>query len=49
VPAVAAALLVGSADVRAARNYRGADEGALLGRVGISEALQIITGPGAEG
>lgn len=42
----ATGLLVGSADVRATRNYRGATQVHFVAESGISEALQVINGPG---
>ena len=42
----AAGLNIGSATVQATRNYRGASRVHMVAEAGISEALQIINGPG---
>jgi hypothetical protein len=42
----AATLNVGSASVQATRNYRGAEQVHLVAEAAISEALQVINGPG---
>src|SRR5438874_11996208 len=44
--AAAAGLLVGSADVSAMRNYRGAGQVHFVAESGVSEALQTGNGPG---
>ena len=44
--AAAAGLLVGSADVSAMRNYRGAGQVHFVAESGVSEALQTVNGPG---
>src|SRR5262245_39603670 len=42
----AASLAVAMSNIRATRNYRGASQVHLVAESGISEALQIINGPG---
>lgn len=42
----ATALVVGSGDLRATRNYRGAMQAHFVAESGISEALQVMNGPG---
>ncbi|MGH7342580.1 MAG: hypothetical protein ACREKH_19010, partial [Candidatus Rokuibacteriota bacterium] len=42
----AAGLNIGSASVQATRNFRGASRVHMVAEAGISEALQIINGPG---
>ncbi len=44
--ASASALLVGTADVKATRNYRGASEVHLVAESAIAQAMQIVNGPG---
>ena len=44
--AAATAFLVGSADVRATRNYRGASQVHFVAEAGVAHAMQVINGPG---
>jgi hypothetical protein len=44
--AASTALLVGSADIRATRNYRQAAQAHFVAEAGIAHAMQVINGPG---
>lgn len=44
--AAASALLIGSADIRATRNYRGSSQVHFVAESGVSHALQAVNGPG---
>jgi hypothetical protein len=44
--AAASALLVGSADIRATRNYRGSSQVHFVAESGLQHALQVVNGPG---
>jgi hypothetical protein len=44
--AASTAFLVGSADIRATRNYRGAAQAHFVAEAGIAHAMQVVNGPG---
>jgi hypothetical protein len=44
--AASTALLVGSADIRATRNYRQAAQAHFVAEAGVAHAMQVINGPG---
>jgi len=44
--AASTALLVGSADIRATRNYRQASQAHFVAEAGVAHAMQVVNGPG---